>query len=191
LAGTSSNGVNDDIVVYRLNSDGTSDNSFGISGETRIDRGSNERVQDDGRVIDVQSNGSIIIAGHQYNTNYDTLVARLTPEGTPDTTFAPGGAVVQNLSSSGDVFRAVSLQPNGPIVAVVDWTRVISKKSSEVDFLVVRYQGDPISPLQGVVIGPGAGTISSTQAVPLLVEARARWQAAGIDMIKKVRVLVR
>jgi uncharacterized delta-60 repeat protein len=139
--GTASNGVNDDIIVYRLNPDGTADTNFGIGGAARIDAGGNEAAA--WPALAVGSDGSIVVAGYQTNADQDSLIARLTPQGKPDETFAPGGVVVQSFSTSSDMFRGVALQPDGQIVAVGSWKRTIKPFASDNDFLVARYMGDP------------------------------------------------
>jgi uncharacterized delta-60 repeat protein len=153
-AGASSNGVNDDILVLRLNPDGTADTGFGSGGEARIDTGSNEDPWD----LAVGPDGSILVVGRRLGSaGYDSLIARLTPQGSLDGTFAPGGVAVQSFSTSRDEFNAVALQPDGRIVAVGTWTRTINAKSSEFDFLVARFVGDPPQ----VLLAPNDGDDTS------------------------------
>ncbi len=95
--------------IARLNTDGTLDPSFN-PGE-----GANNSVQ----AIAIQNDGKILIGG--YFTSYDNTViskiARLNTDGSLDTTFNPGNAVVTN--NAGGIQEAVfdiKIQPDGRIL---------------------------------------------------------------------------
>jgi uncharacterized delta-60 repeat protein len=175
--GTASNGVNDDIIVSRLNPDGTPDTTFGIVGTARIDAGGNEMVAGSfGPNLALGSDGSIVVVGYQENVNLDhSLIARLTPQGKPDEMFAPGGVIVQSFSTTKDGFQGVALQPDGRIVAVGYSTRTISPNSGDIDFLIARYLSNPTigsftanpNPVaRGSSVTLSAGNVSSTSGSP-------------------------
>jgi len=69
----------------------------------------------------VQSNGSIVIVGSQSPglQVQNALIARLTPAGAIDTSFASGGATAPQyaIGASSSGFNAVAIQSNGSIVA--------------------------------------------------------------------------
>ncbi|MEO6719634.1 MAG: T9SS type A sorting domain-containing protein [Ferruginibacter sp.] len=80
-----------DILIARLNPDGSFDKSFGNQGTLIIDRGNNEylgalTVQDDGKVLFTYG-----ISGASINENY---VERLNADGTNDFSFGQSGKIV-------------------------------------------------------------------------------------------------
>jgi uncharacterized delta-60 repeat protein len=88
--GWSNNPVTGDMLVARLNENGTPDISFGQNGAARVDAGGQDRVR--GLAIDGQ--GRIVAAGHSRiatNDPWKTVVARLHPNGTVDTSFGYEG----------------------------------------------------------------------------------------------------
>jgi uncharacterized delta-60 repeat protein len=91
--------------VMRLNSDGTRDATFNAGGS-----GANDPVL----AIALQEDGKTIIGGnfHAYNgvTAVSDFVMRLNGDGSPDTTFNPGGVGANNTVT------AVVVQPDGKIL---------------------------------------------------------------------------
>lgn len=86
VAGTSSNGSNDSVVLMRYNFDGSLDTSFDGDGKVTIAEGFSSRetiVR-----VSIQSNGQILLAGSMFNgSNSDFLLARYNIDGSLDTTF--------------------------------------------------------------------------------------------------------
>jgi uncharacterized delta-60 repeat protein len=103
-------GPGNDMFVLKLNSDLTSDTSFGNKGSTLVDFGG----VDDARAIAVQANGKIVIAGSTTNGG-DMAVARLQPGGALDTTFGNGGKRTIDFGRT-DTAYGVALQKDGKIV---------------------------------------------------------------------------
>lgn len=136
-------GPGNDMFVLRLNSDLTSDDSFGKNGFTLIDFGG----VDDARAIAVQANGKIVLAGST-NNGGDMAVARLQPGGTLDTTFGSGGKKTIDFGRT-DIAFGVGLQNDGKIV--VGGTTAGGTGTDDV--AVARLKGD--EPSTGG--GPGAG----------------------------------
>jgi uncharacterized delta-60 repeat protein len=110
------NGANYEVMVIRLNIDGSLDNTFGTGGVVTYDSGKD----DDSYAVALQSDGKIVIVGDHFNgTNYDVLVMRLNNNGTLDNTFGTGGVVIYD--SGGDDFgNAVTIQSDGKIVVTGD-----------------------------------------------------------------------
>ncbi|MEV0635343.1 calcium-binding protein [Streptomyces sp. NPDC050619] len=101
------------FVVARYNSDGTLDNGFSGDGRVFADIGGPTDALD----VAIDSSGRIVAAGYYGG---DMAVLRLTPDGTPDTSFGGDGTVTANpagptLQEGGDG-RALALQPDGKIV---------------------------------------------------------------------------
>jgi uncharacterized delta-60 repeat protein len=92
--GYSANGVDDDVIVLRYDTDGTLDATFDGDGVAFYDGGSGN---DDGRAMAIQSDGKILIAGGTDNgTDEDVLVVRLEGDDVP-----PEGDVVSGSSGGG------------------------------------------------------------------------------------------
>jgi len=91
-----------DIVVHRLNANGTLDNTFGNSGTVMLDRsfGAADAVT---KII-VDQNDKIYLGGFmQILGDTYILVHRLLPNGDPDSTFSLDGDVFQNLNSQAQI----------------------------------------------------------------------------------------
>ena len=73
--------LNRALVVVRLNSDGSFDNTFGLGGQARIQI-LKDSTRSNGNAVVIQSDGKIVVAG---NTNLDNItyfnVIRLNPDG--------------------------------------------------------------------------------------------------------------
>ncbi len=96
VAGTSSNGVNNDIVLARYNVNGSLDISFNGNGIVITDFGGNEQLGtgDIGGGVAVQSDGKIFVAG-QSDGNF--VLLRYNSDGALDTSFSGDGKVIVNL----------------------------------------------------------------------------------------------
>lgn len=108
VAGTSEN----DFAVSRLNQDGGLDSSFASDGTTTVDFGGT----DVGVAAALQPDGKIVVAGQTSAGSGDVAVARLNPDGTPDTGFSDDGEQTINHGDAGDSGRAILVQPGGAIV---------------------------------------------------------------------------
>ncbi|HEX8752310.1 MAG TPA: hypothetical protein VF731_02735 [Solirubrobacterales bacterium] len=136
-------GQDHDIVVMRLEPDGSPDPSFGLGGTASIDFSRGGKNADDyAGGMALQSSGKIIVVGHSYTgtesgegpENARATVARLNVNGTLDTTFgvgatdewAPGelvaklgiGASGGTCCDRGDGASAVVVRPDDRIVVV-------------------------------------------------------------------------
>jgi uncharacterized delta-60 repeat protein len=133
VLGHSNNGINDDVLVARYNTNGTLDGTFGTGGFVLYDSGGNER----GLGLALQSDGKIIAVGYTYvGIQRDVLVLRYNSNGTLDGTFGTGGVVT--YSSAGaftDIGFGVGVQSDGKIVVVGETSNGINQ-----DALVLRYQ---------------------------------------------------
>ena len=105
-----STSINENAVIYRLNSNGTFDKTFDGDGALGIDSGGTER----GYGVAVQADGKIIVAGST-SVNTNATVYRLNPNGSFDTSFDGDGAL--GIDSGATEFAyAVAIQPDGKIV---------------------------------------------------------------------------
>jgi uncharacterized delta-60 repeat protein len=117
-----------DVLVLRLNPDGTLDNTFGGDGIVTYDSGGYDR----GYGIAIQKDGKIVVVGYTTKDTWDVLVLRYKSDGTLDNTFGDNGVVTYD-SGYNDVGYGIAIQEDGKIV-VVGFTGG--------DVLVLRYNPD-------------------------------------------------
>jgi uncharacterized delta-60 repeat protein len=99
-----------DFGLARYNPNGSLDTGFNTDGKQTVDFGGGLDV---GNEIDLQPDGRIVIAG---TNGADFAVARLTTNGSLDTTFDTDGKVTTDISAN-DTANSVAIQPDGKIVA--------------------------------------------------------------------------
>jgi uncharacterized delta-60 repeat protein len=110
--------------VFRYNSDGSPDTSFGSGGVASTPVGVGDALV---QGVALQSDGKIVVAGWAIAstrpfTDYAFATARFTTSGALDTTFGNGGIVITNIKSATgnlpgeDRATAVALDVNGKIV---------------------------------------------------------------------------
>lgn len=98
-----------EAFIARLNSDGSLDTSFGVTG-TQVIPSLNPGIN----ALALQPDGKILVAGTDIFNN-DVMIARLTTSGSFDTSF--NGTGTQTISFASDSFaQAVVVQPSGKIV---------------------------------------------------------------------------
>jgi len=137
-------------LTTRFNINGTLDSTFGIGG---IDSTSFDSVQFGGSAISLQPDGKIVIAGQ---TNSNSIgVARLLPNGMPDSTFGINGIVTSNSWGTWAYgwTCGVSILPDGRIVIGAETTlygfmviRCLSNGAPDTSFnhngVAINYAGD-------------------------------------------------
>lgn len=107
------------IAVARLNSDGSSDTSFGTTGKRTYRVG----AADIGNALVVQPDGKFLVGGTTSSlsdqlTGANFALYRFNADGSPDTSFAAGGVAITNIfGNSVDSILALALQTDGKIVA--------------------------------------------------------------------------
>jgi uncharacterized delta-60 repeat protein len=117
------------MTVTRLTPNGSLDMTFGAGGTASIDFAP---LADLAAGAALQGDGKIVVAGYSQGTE-DVAVARLNPNGSPDTTFGVGGKATVDFGAATFGF-AVALQSNGRIV-------VAGQKTGNDDFAVARLMG--------------------------------------------------
>jgi uncharacterized delta-60 repeat protein len=146
VAGYHEEGSSTNMVVMRLNADGTLDQSFGTAddgtenGIVNISLGDGNDVARD---LAVQADGKIVLVGDSVVADGSTniIVARLNPDGSVDESFGqsedgtPNGFVATSLGDGKDTANAVVLDADGRIV--VAGSREAEDGSSNI--LVARY----------------------------------------------------
>ncbi|PNX45247.1 MAG: hypothetical protein BV459_09195, partial [Thermoplasmata archaeon M11B2D] len=126
-----------DVIVFRLNQDGSLDPAFGEGGV--VTYGGSEHGTDIGFGVAVQPDAKIVVAGeHRVGSSQDALLLRYNRDGKPDATFGTNGVVNYNGGGNDhDVAYAVSLQNDGKIVVSGSEHNGVNK-----DALIVRFNHD-------------------------------------------------
>ncbi|MBK8214620.1 MAG: hypothetical protein IPK71_12845 [Myxococcales bacterium] len=120
-----------DFEVLRLNSDGTADATFGVSGRVTLDmRG----TSDEGGAIALGPAGAITIAGRSKETSalsgrFDFAAARLKDDGSLDTSFGNAGKFISAFGAGSQLANDVVLTPSGAAI-LTGWTNA--------DFALIR-----------------------------------------------------
>lgn len=125
-----------DFALVRYHADGSLDLSFGFGGRVITDfLGDQDYVNG----IALQRDGKIVVAGRGREGAIIYFgLARYTTDGSLDATFGSGGKLLTSFFGHGDDALAITIQPDGKIVA--------AGKSftgpSEVDFALARYNSN-------------------------------------------------
>src|SRR5215213_5850219 len=128
LAGSATDGFGrflPDVVLVRLNADGSPDTGFGSNGQVMFDFGGDYLSHEEAFAVAVQPNGSIVVAGRSALTDsatqtpdFDFAVARFTSAGVIDTTFGTGGFVRTDFGTTADAARGLTVAADGTIYVV-------------------------------------------------------------------------
>lgn len=107
-----------DLVSLRLHQNGTLDTTYGTNGVARIDIGG---FGDNSRRVMVLPDRRVLLigGGRLSSANVDGILAFLTPEGAPDTTFAPNGWRDFDLGGPADFLWSGALSPDKRTIATV------------------------------------------------------------------------
>ena len=175
VAGYYFNGANNnDSAIVRYNSNGTLDTTFdgdGIAG-TVIGVGTDEAFG-----IALQNDGKIVIAGCvNRGGGNDFLLARYSPNGSPDANFGANGATITPVGNGVDIAQSVAIQADGKIVAAG-----FSSNGANYDFAVIRRNAD--GTLDAAFDGDGKMTtpigISTDTANGLAIQADGKIVVVG------------
>ena len=107
-----------EILLTRLNADGTTDTSFGVNGvvETIIGTpGSTTNLAQDMQIL---ADGKIVVAGHRNNgaLGRDIFLIRYLSNGTIDTTFGIGGIKDVTLTRQNEFVRSLFIDNDGSLL---------------------------------------------------------------------------
>ena len=127
-------GGNTDVLVLRLNANGSLDTSFGGDGFVTLNFGTPGNLLG---VVLVQADGRIVAAGSVGTSgNRDILLTRLNADGSTDVDFGIDGVVRTDIASLEGINDGV-IQPDGAIVLV----GIVDRGSAATgfDYLLLRY----------------------------------------------------
>jgi uncharacterized delta-60 repeat protein len=127
------------LLVAKLGAGGAPAAGFGSAGVVRLLAGTGNNV---GQALALQADGRILVAGGAVVTGNvsNFAVARLTAAGAPDTTWAPGGAVVTPVGASG---YATAIVPSASGFVVAGRRADAALGNAFLDVVVTRYAGGP------------------------------------------------
>jgi uncharacterized delta-60 repeat protein len=95
--------------VVRLNTNGSLDGTFSGDGRSTVNLTAGE---DTSTAVAIQANGRIVLAGYASGSGGQIGLARLRPNGNPDSNFSGDGWLVRNLTSGEDFAWDVAIQPS-------------------------------------------------------------------------------
>ncbi len=136
VAGAAYNGSISYFALVRYNTDGSLDASFdgdGIVTTVICSR------QNNAYAVDLQADGRIVAVGIASDSGSLSVAAltRYNTDGSLDTSFDTDGKVTTAIGSSWSIFRGVTLQADGKIVAAGS-----ANTGSQDDTIVTRYNAD-------------------------------------------------
>lgn len=139
IAGYAFGAGNSELLVMRLNVDGSPDAGFGTAGITRTPVGTGEDIAN---AMVLQPDGRIVIAGSTIvaDGRRDFVVARYTSNGTLDPSFGTGGLTTTAVGPGDDIAYALTRMPWGRLVAA--GSARISTGASGTDLALVSYNAD-------------------------------------------------
>ncbi len=107
-----------DILVIRLKTDGSLDNSFNHVGSVLLGLG-NASSEEIAHAIRVQKNGRIVVAGNFVDSSKTKFIAaRMMADGTIDTSFNTTGSIIASFSATAtkDELRDMIIQTDAKII---------------------------------------------------------------------------
>jgi uncharacterized delta-60 repeat protein len=127
---------NEDMVIWRYNSNGSLDTSFNGKGIVVHHNAAGGNGNDVGNSIYVDSNGRIYVTGFSYNGNdYDMVIWRYNSNGSLDTSFNSTGIVVYHNTASNDGGDSIYVDRTGKIYVTGN-----SYNGSNSDMVIWRYK---------------------------------------------------
>ena len=140
ICGSSNNGMDNDLLVMRLDTNGTPDTSFGSNGIIFYDSGISH---DFGLRLILQQDGKILVSGGSDNgSNTDIIVARFDTDGTLDTSFGSDGIVTYD---GGDYDRGYGIDVNSEGKILVTGVRAKSDPNNiDYDIPVICFDSNGV-----------------------------------------------
>ena len=132
LAGTCSNGTNNDFCAVRYLPNGALDSTWNGTGSVITPIGIGD---DAATVMTLQPDGKVLVAGYCLNgTTYNFCAARYSANGTLDNAWNGTGKVINSIGSSDGLARTMTLQPDGKVLLAG-----YCVNGGNADFCVARY----------------------------------------------------
>ena len=122
-----------DVMVFRLQPNGSLDPTFGSDGLVTTDFDS---IYDSGYAIARQGDGKFIVAGSSYPDI--TILSRYNNDGSLDINFGENGKVIANRTGDTESVSTVALQADGKILVGGSSYTI----STQWDFILTRFMSD-------------------------------------------------
>jgi len=120
VTGSSNNGSNDDMIIWRYNPDGSLDTNFDTDGIVVHGNAAGGDNRDSGYSITIDSASRILVAGSSDNgSDSDMVIWRYNPDGSLDTNFDSDGIVVYDNTAgdnSGDYGYSITIDSTDRIL---------------------------------------------------------------------------
>jgi uncharacterized delta-60 repeat protein len=128
------------MVIWRYNSDGSLDKTFGEGGIVVHDNAAGGKSYDKGNSIYVDKKGRIYVTGSSRNRNgdLDMVIWRYNGDGSIDKTFGEGGIVVYNNAAGGkgwDEGNSIYVDNKGRV-----YVTGFSYNGKDADMVIWRYK---------------------------------------------------
>jgi uncharacterized delta-60 repeat protein len=182
---------NQDFALWRFNSDGSLDTTFGTGGlvTTNLGPGTGTDLAQALAVAVDPATGDIVLAGSALNGNTFNLnfaLAVYLSDGTPDNRFGSGGTITTDFGSGGDAqINALAIDPKTDQIVVAGYA--YNGVTFNNDFALARYNFDgsldssfgsmsgSFGPAGTVTVEFGAGA----QANALAIDSAGNYVVAG------------
>ncbi len=114
LAGSCTNGGNNNFCAARYNANGTLDITWNVTGIVITAIGSGQTLT---QAIMLQPDGKVLLSGSCFNgINSDFCAVRYNGDGTLDINWNGTGKVITDMGGNNDGSYAIALQPNGKVL---------------------------------------------------------------------------
>jgi uncharacterized delta-60 repeat protein len=150
--------VHSDFVAVRYTTAGALDTTFDTDGIAHVDM---QGSRDEAHGVAIDSLGRIVLSGYAFRivggtpTEHDVGLARLLPNGAPDTGFGPGGVRIYEMGSTHEDPVGVSIDAAGGIVVAVD---LLVEDTNLNEILLARFDGN-----DAPTVSPGVGTATTAE----------------------------
>src|SRR3990167_3047952 len=209
VGSSTSMGKSRNIVVQRLNPNGSLDKSCGADGGkdgtpdgvVSLDLGDSS---EEGRAVVIQADGKIVIAGNSKAKSSNLIVARLNPNGSLDKSFGvdggkdgtPDGVTAMSLGDGDEFASDLTIDKEGKIVLVGSSTS--TGKSSNIAIARLNPNGSPDQSFgaDGGKDGTPDGVVSldlgdsSDEARSVVIQADGKIVVAGNSKAKSSNLIV-
>lgn len=138
--GKTNNGTDDELLIIRLNANGTLDTSFDSDGIINGNLGAGSYIANS---IALKSTGEYVVGGEYIEASVaGILVAQLYNDGTLDATFNSTGYLLQDLTSNEDVIFDLKLDNNEDIIVAGCYNETFVLSSNNSQFFIARIFAD-------------------------------------------------
>jgi len=174
-AGSSWTGSQTEFALVRYNTDGSLDTTFNTTGKVTTAIGTGGAAY----ALAIQADGKLVVAGGaNIGTQHEFALVRYDTDGSLDTSFNTTGIVTTAIGSVADFAFALTIQPDGKLVAAG-----FSQTGTQDELALVRYNTDGsldttfnATGMVTTAIGTGAA------ALALAIQANGKLVAAGASI---------